>query len=162
MRPIERIDVILDKMDFDYLESYLESKCPGATSVIDAEIKDRVEEIRELWKENSDQRLFQLLINYGYIFEEADLWNKEESTWLIEQELAEPREVVFWGQNYDENGKLLPNTIYKPIKELTDGHLKGIVKYFGRMGVRKDKVLELIEKEIELRRDLKLKYLLQS
>lgn len=34
-----------------------------------------------------------------------------------------------WGQNYNEKNKRLPETIYKPLKDLTTSHISGIIRY---------------------------------
>lgn len=34
-----------------------------------------------------------------------------------------------WGQNYDENNNKLPETIYRPLKDLTSSHITGIIRY---------------------------------
>lgn len=34
-----------------------------------------------------------------------------------------------WGQNYNEKNERLPETIYKPLKDLTTSHISGIIRY---------------------------------
>lgn len=38
------------------------------------------------------------------------------------------REYVTWGTNYDKNMNLLPKTLYKPIKDLTEEHIYKILE----------------------------------
>lgn len=40
------------------------------------------------------------------------------------------RKVFTWGQNYDEHNNRLPKTIYASLKDLSTGHIYGILKYF--------------------------------
>jgi len=46
---------------------------------------------------------------------------------LAEKHPEVAAEVLWWGQNYDEDHKLLPQTIYKPIKELKTDHIQAIL-----------------------------------
>lgn len=34
-----------------------------------------------------------------------------------------------WGQNYNEKNERLPETIYKPLKDLTTSHISGIIRH---------------------------------
>ena len=43
--------------------------------------------------------------------------------------MPEIREQFTWGQNYDENNNKLPETIYRPLKDLTSSHITGIIRY---------------------------------
>lgn len=39
------------------------------------------------------------------------------------------RNIFTWGQNYNEKNERLPETIYKPLKDLTTSHISGIIRY---------------------------------
>ena len=41
----------------------------------------------------------------------------------------EIRDLMVWGQNFDENKNLLPETVWKPISTLDQGHLEALVDY---------------------------------
>jgi len=40
------------------------------------------------------------------------------------------REEFTWGQNYDKNNERLPKTIRRKLKDISNSHLEGIIKYF--------------------------------
>lgn len=52
---------------------------------------------------------------------------------LLIEEIKDVMELVSnqftWGQNYDENNNKLPETIYRPLKDLTSSHITGIIRY---------------------------------
>ena len=39
------------------------------------------------------------------------------------------RNIFTWGQNYNEKNERLPETIYKPLKDLTTSHISGIIRF---------------------------------
>jgi len=63
-------------------------------------------------------------IGEGYTRYSGDLKQGE-----IKDLMPEIREQFIWGQNYNEKNERLPETIYKPLKDLTTSHISGIIRY---------------------------------
>lgn len=126
MRPIERIDNFLAKVDYSLL-----SKRWG----LDIEYFDNIyclynNKVTEYWKKNPDQRYGQVLINLSLIPDKLNIWIDEEYDILIAQGL-EPRDVIFWTSYYDKDNNLLDKPISRLIKDLDTEHVQtllGIVK----------------------------------
>lgn len=45
-------------------------------------------------------------------------------------DIKKVRETFIWGQNYDENNNKLEKTKYRLLKELSNSHILGILKFF--------------------------------
>jgi hypothetical protein len=125
MRPIERIDNFLSKVDwnkfkdtwkieFSYFEDLLNSPLTYA-------------KFREYWKENPDQRIGQVLINLNLIPDNMRIWLDEESDILIDQGIP-PEECLYWTSMYDKEDNLLEKPITRLIKDLEPNHIKKILK----------------------------------
>jgi hypothetical protein len=82
---------------------------------------------RHDFKEDTDDEGNFILIDGGFDYTRV-VGNLKEST--IYDLMPEIREVFIWGQNYDEFNNRLPETIYKPLKDLTTPHIAGILRYF--------------------------------
>jgi len=87
-----------------------------------------IEEIKEFWLKNPDLRFSQVLINLKMLPNIPGFWYYLEENDILEKLGKEPREYLLWGQNYDKDMNLLPETIFKPIKNLNIGHIKAILK----------------------------------
>ena len=48
----------------------------------------------------------------------------------ISEIIEDIRVIFYWGQNYDKNGDRLASTKFILLKDLTTGHIIGILKYF--------------------------------
>lgn len=124
MRPIERIDNFLAKVDWFKLVHRWD------IDDFDYVLLNHFNEIVEYWKENPDQRFGQVLINLGLIEDKLNIWIDEEYDILIAQGL-EPRDVIFWTSYYDKDNNLLDKPISRLIKDLDTEHIQtllGIVK----------------------------------
>ena len=82
---------------------------------------------RHDFKENTDDEGNFILIDGGFDYSRV-VGKLEEDT--IYDLMPEIREVFIWGQNYDEFDNRLPETIYKPLKDLTTSHIASILRYF--------------------------------
>lgn len=60
----------------------------------------------------------------GYTIYSGDLKQGE-----IKDLMPDIRNIFTWGQNYNEKNERLPETIYKPLKDLTTSHISGIIRY---------------------------------
>lgn len=104
----------------------------------------------EFWKQNPDLRFTQLLINTGILPNFPGFWYYlEDEELFIKAGLLKPRDIYFWGINYDIKNKKLKNTKYKLIKDLDTDHIKVLVNndICGRM------YKELLLEELRLRND---------
>jgi len=83
---------------------------------------------RHDFKENTDSSDNFIFIDggigEGYTRYSGDLKQGE-----IKDLMPEIREQFIWGQNYNEKNERLPETIYKPLKDLTTSHISGIIRY---------------------------------
>jgi hypothetical protein len=62
---------------------------------------------------------------FDYTRSSGDL--KSDTIWNL---IADIRQQFRWGQNYDKNDKLLPETKYSLLKDLDFYHIIGILRYF--------------------------------
>jgi hypothetical protein len=127
MRPVERIDSFLDKVKIRYLLKYIWKIHKGNENVIKKDIDRSIETIREYWKENSDLRFSQVLVNLGFISNTPGDWYYMEEPEILLKFDYNPAEVYYWGTCFDKDMNPLPQTIWRPIKELTTDHLRAII-----------------------------------
>jgi hypothetical protein len=134
MRPIERIDNFLKRVNWEKLSTRWSIDLSG----IDKSQEYGTSTYNNLllyWKENPDQRIGQVLINLGLIPDNLKIWMDEESDILLDQELS-PEEVLFWGRNYDKDNNLLDHTEYILIKDLTSDHINAIYDWQFKLNKR--------------------------
>lgn len=132
MRNILRIPIVIENIDWKlFITDVLEYGDDWEVNRLYNLIQATIEEIEDYWLENPDERLTQVLVNTGLIPNKPGFWYyTEEVQWMIEKKLVEPRDILFWGSIFDENGNRRPKTVWTPIKTITDDHLKAIVAYF--------------------------------
>lgn len=123
MRPIERIDNFLSKVDWGLL---LRKRWKLNINIDDPLMVSLYKNTWDIlyWKENPDQRIGQVLINLGLIPDSVQAWNDEESDILEAQGLA-PEEYLFWGSYYDKDMNRIP-LVYRLIKDLDSDHINKI------------------------------------
>lgn len=81
---------------------------------------------RHDFKENTDAYDNYINIDGGFDYVK---YSGELKSGEIKDLMPEIREQLIWGQNYNEKNERLPETIYKPLKDLTTSHISGIIKY---------------------------------
>jgi hypothetical protein len=121
MRPTERIDNFLEKVDKELLA------IRWFGNEVDPEEDYYINinnEVIKYWKENPDQRIGQVLINLNILPDNFKIWNDEENDILKAQGLP-PEEYLFWGSNYDKDMNRIP-LIYRLIKDLDTDHINAI------------------------------------
>jgi hypothetical protein len=121
-------------------------------NMIDNWNKNEVE-IENFWKENPDLRLTQVLVIKNIIPNSPGMWyHTEESSYVIQNGLKEPREILFWGQNYDKDMNLLPETRFILIKDMAKDHIEAILRDCdeGRYDIN-EYYLEVFKNELKLR-----------
>jgi len=144
MRPKERIPIFLEKVDWGKLKDRWNLKEP---------LKYMCRKARTYWYDNPDQRIGQVLINLNLIPDSVDIWMDEDYKILIDQGIP-PREILFWGRNYDKDMNLLPKTEFLLIKDMETDHIKAILD--GNW-CHSSLYKEVFEKELELRKLLPTK-----
>lgn len=139
MRVKERIDNFLQKVDLDKLSkrwNLVEDKEETSLSELLTVTSTYYDiNIVNYWKENYDQRFGQVLINLGILSDDLKIWCDEDDAILLDQGLP-LEEVLYWGSNYDKDMNLLPETIYRLIKDLDSDHIEKIYTYLYCRGHR--------------------------
>lgn len=138
MRPIERIDNFLAKVDWGWL---LDTHWKDCEHQKINKIIGLLPFFESYWKENPDLRIGQLLVTLGLVIDNPQVWNDEESDILRAQELP-PEEYLFWTSNYDEDMQPI-NPIRRLVKDMDEEHIKAILNdnYLGNYHVSKDYLL---------------------
>lgn len=91
---------------------------------------------RHDYKENTDDEGNYISIDGGFYYSH---YSGELKLDEIKDLMPEIREQFTWGQNYDENNNKLPETIYRPLKDLTSSHITGIIRYLiNRMTINEE------------------------
>jgi len=96
-------------------------------------ITDNWNLIEKTWLENPDLRFGQLLCNLRFIKNidiENHIWNVEEDDWLVRNNYCNFEDIKFWGSLYDEHNNKRSKIKYILLKDLTDSHIEGIIKWF--------------------------------
>lgn len=132
MRNKERIDIVLKHIPWkQFLQDATNlGKDSKILDKLVENVKNNIENIREIWKNNPDLRLGQLLINEGYVPDYYKLYNFEEDDWMIENKAIKFEDIKFWGSNYDKDMNRLSETKYKLLKDLDDSHISAILDFF--------------------------------
>lgn len=120
MRRKERIPIILELMDTNFLESYM----PYFKLNTKLILKDKWK-IALYWNDNPDLRLTQVLVNMGYVPNERDFWYyREEVDFVTDVGYVRPQEIHFWGTY----GFKDMNELYKIVDDINDA--KPLLKDF--------------------------------
>jgi hypothetical protein len=131
MRPKERIPIFLNLVDGNYTDvlcnAYGLNDDELEIDVYVDRIYDRIDEIRLAWEDNPDWRFSQVLVNTGIIPNKPGFWYYKEELEVLDDLGIDRREFLLWGQNYDKDMNRLPETIYRPIKDLNTDHIKAIL-----------------------------------
>ncbi len=129
MRPIERIDNFLNKVNWSKLQerwnitfsTFLEGLIQIRSSINETELY-------KYWIENPDQRIGQVLINLGIVPDNTKIWNDEEAEILMSQGLP-IEECVYWISHLDKDNKPLTKSVSRLLKDLDTDHILNIIIY---------------------------------
>lgn len=149
MRIFERIDNFLEKVDISKVikDSYKLDLTEEHIQLI----KNEIEYIREVWKDNPDWRFIQVLINTKLLQNYPGFYYyKEDENVMLDLGYG-PREIFYWGTNYDKEMNLLPKTVYKLIKDLDTDHIKAILD--GKFVKEGNKYYDYFINELKLRNE---------
>jgi hypothetical protein len=127
MRPIERIDNFIKKVDWIKL-LHTKWKVDESDIVCDKISSMANPSLIEIWKQNPDQRIGQLLINLGLIDDSIERWCTEEYEILIDQGSL-PEDCVYWTSIYAKDRTPLDIPETRLISDLTVDHIQNIIKF---------------------------------
>lgn len=134
MRVKNRIPIVFELIENDENKlKFLKYLFPNVINELFSDIvkkwNENKEKIEKLWLDNPDLRLTQVLVNTGILVNYPGFWyHKEEISFIVSEELLEPREILFWGQNYDKDMNRLPKTNFILIKDMSKDHIAAILK----------------------------------
>lgn len=142
----ERIPIILKQFNNDDVKrKYIKELLPGLYSegrqldLFDNDIDNinksiekwnkNSKEIEKYWTENYQKRLVHVLIDLDIIPNYCSI-HINEVNYLIEYNIVQERDILFWGQNYDKDNNLLPKTRYILIKDMTTNHILNVLNLY--------------------------------
>lgn len=106
------------------------------------------------WNLIPDLRLTQALVNSGILPNYPGFWYfKEDEQLMIDCNLLEPRDIYFWGQNYDKGLNRLAQTNWVLIKDMSIEHIEAILLHvFNNEMKVGDKYVEYFNDELKLKK----------
>jgi len=148
MRQPGRIPIVLKVINWEhFLQEHLQ--LIDVTTEYD-NIQENLEEFTKYWEEYYDLRLGQALINFGLLPDIFNLWEVEETDWLIKNNYCTFEDIYFWGVNFTKEGERLPATVWVPIKDITIDHIQNILLFFGARGYKmEEKYKEYFEAKLD-------------
>ena len=154
MRIPERIPIIMEVLkDHDKLVNVLSTYGEEHIQYL-PHVVDKLDIIENVWKQNPDYRLSQVLVYQNAIPNIPGMWfYKEDEDIMIESGCLEERDIYFWGKRYTKDGKIMPNYEFVLIKDMETSHIKSILRdnEEGLMKTSK-KYLEMFNRELNYRR----------
>lgn len=86
------------------------------------------ENLESHWKYSPDWRFSQLLINSGIMRNFPGFYyHKEDETSVIESGILEAKDILFWGNFFDENKKRLDEPRFLLASEMSSSHIKNVL-----------------------------------
>ena len=116
--------------------------------------EEKEEDFQLFWANNTDLRLPQVLINIGIMPNYPGFYyHKEDEESMISSRILEAKDILFWGNNYDKDNNLLPETRWVRVDEMNTGHLEAIVDLYEAKKMRVSEVyIEMFKQELKERR----------
>lgn len=153
MRPIERIDIFLNKIkEDDNLEKVLHEVYKLNVDKDGIKIIQSGYNVIEIfWKENPDWRFSQVLVNTGLLPNYPGFWYYIEDEEVLEKLGLEPRNIYFWGVNFTKDMVRLPKTEWRLIRDLDTDHIEAILD--GNWVTRGNKYHKFFIDELKRRED---------
>lgn len=124
MRAAQRIPLFLSRVKIVELLLKLEADAKDIEKLLEIIQSD---EFKDYWMNNQDLRFGQLLYNMGYLVFNK-VYSYEEHEILNEYCGYSLPESHIWASNYNEDGSLRPDPVYRFIDELDDKHLATMVE----------------------------------
>lgn len=123
MRLLERIPIILNKIDWKHYFRYISAYYNNDEIFTINYCKNHIDDISDYWKQNQDLRLTQVLISLN-IISDCSKFYLEEVDYMIEFKFLKPEEILFWG-TFGKNGK--DPVKYLSLNELESDHIQNIL-----------------------------------
>jgi len=150
MRNPERIPIVLKHINWEKaVETYNipKDKVDFYVRMIKKSLDEG--ELQEFWSECPDLRLSQVLVAMHIIPNTPGFWFYKEDIELLLEQGVEPRECLLWGNNYDKDMKLLPETKWVLVKDLATDHIETLLK--GKW-THNEVYIDAFKKELKLRK----------
>ena len=120
--------------------------------LITKELENKDKHLLKVWRENPDLRFAQLLTNEGFLPAFNSFYFVEDERLFLMMGVCNARDILFWGNNYDKEGKYLGKTNYIPISKLETSHLENILEHNRKNGLYlSNSFLAFLEDELLLR-----------
>ena len=115
--------------------------------------KDNLVDVESFWRNNIDLRLPQVLININIMPNFPGFYyHKEDEETFIEAGIFEPRDILFWGNNYNEKMEKLPETKWILVRDMGTAHIEAILNDVKELRMKVSSVyLKAFKDEIKLR-----------
>lgn len=158
MRRPERIPIILEKLEDNTNKEivlkhlFKDTQHNIAFGVINW--NDMFNIFKQVYTDNPDLRITQVLVNIGIIPNIEGFWYyTEDEPLMVESGLLQERDIYFWGKNFTKEGKKLEETKYILIKDMETSHIESILRdnEGGLLGISKQ-YLEMFNKELRERK----------
>lgn len=158
MRRPERIPIILEKLEDNTNKEivlkhlFKDTQHNIAFGVINW--NDMFNIFKQVYTDNPDLRITQVLVNIGIIPNIEGFWYyTEDEPLMVESGLLQERDIYFWGKNFTKEGKKLEETEYILIKDMETSHIESILRdnEEGLLGTSKQ-YLEMFNKELRERK----------
>lgn len=135
MRRPERIKIILDALSNDENKKKVldfwfpeDEGCKVLEDMLLVWSTFRHDDIFEFWHYNPDLRLSQVLIALNIIPNVQGFWFYiEDEMLMIDTEILDATEIMFWGQNYDKDDNKLKSTNWILIKDMAKDHINAVL-----------------------------------
>lgn len=153
MRNPQRIDIFLNKIkEDDNLEKVLTKifKLNVDEDAIKI-VKSGYNVIEIFWKENPDWRFSQVLVNTGLLPNYPGFWYYIEDEDILIELGCEPKDIYFWGTNFDKDMNPLEETKWNLIRDLSTEHIEAIVD--GGFVKKYDKYYDIFIQELYKRHE---------
>lgn len=128
----ERIPIVLKFINFEeFLKDILQNLYSFENiNTIVKNFNLNINNIEKYWLNNPDLRLTQVLINLDIIPNFPGSWYYiEETDWLIKNNYCKFEDINFWGKRLDINNKLLSETKWILLKDLSMDHIESILSF---------------------------------
>ncbi len=113
------------------------------------------DKFKTFWKNNTQLRLSQVLINLDIMDNYPGVYYYYTDTaTIISAGLLEERDIYLWGNNYDKSGNKLNSVKYILIKNIETEHIKKIIEEVENQKLYvSEKYLKLFVRELQRRKD---------
>lgn len=140
MRKKERIPVVLEHINWEHFIKYIGDNDNSLQSILDV-IQHNINNIREYWEKNYDQRLAQVLFNLNIPNLSVTEYYLEEVDYLINKNFVRPEKILFWG-TFGKDGK--QDLKWVPIENMEIEHLEAVLKTQENMSLKLKNIMKKV------------------